>query len=217
VRDQPLEQRRRAGGGRAGLAAVLALAALAACRRDEVTHFRVPRSPSPVIAAGVGGVPGAGGPAMAGDVPPPPVPTGPGALRWTLPRGWKEAQGGGQMRYATLTAPVPGKVDVSVVVLPGPAGGELANVNRWRNQIGLPPLDEAAMAAARKTIAAKAGPISLYDFTSDGQKRSRVVAGLAEVGGSTWFVKMTGDEKPVATARAEFIHLLESLRRDDAQ
>jgi len=102
------------------------------------------------------------------------------------------------------------------LVLPGPAGGELANVNRWRNQIGLPPLDETAMAAARKTLDAKAGPISLYDFTSDGQKKSRVVAGLAAVGGSTWFVKMAGDEQPVATARIDFIHLLESLRRDDA-
>jgi hypothetical protein len=153
---------------------------------------------------------------MAGDVPPPPPPSGEARLTWTLPKGWTQSLQGG-MRYATIAAPSDGKLDVSVVVLPGPAGGELANVNRWRSQIGLPPLDAAGMAAARKAVAAKAGPVSLYDFTSDGQKKSRVVAGLAEVGGSTWFVKMTGDEKPVATARAEFIRLLESLRRDDAQ
>ena len=104
-----------------------------------------------------------------------------------------------------------------MVVLPGPAGGELANVNRWRNQIGLAPLDEGAMAAARKVVKARAGPISVYDFTSEGTRRSRVVAGLAEAGGSTWFVKMSGDEQAVAAARPDFLRLLESLRRDDAR
>ncbi|HEX7488368.1 MAG TPA: hypothetical protein VF341_05640 [Anaeromyxobacteraceae bacterium] len=203
--------------GALGAAFVLVLAA--GCRRDEVTHYRVAKEPPASDSAGL--MPASmssspSPPGMAGDVPPPPPPSGDARLTWTLPRGWTQRLQGG-MRYATITAPAEGRLDVSVVVLPGPAGGELANVNRWRNQIGLPPLDAAGMAAARKAIAAKAGAVSLYDFTSDGQKKSRVVAGLAEVGGSTWFVKMTGDEQPVATARAEFIRLLESLRRDDAQ
>jgi hypothetical protein len=203
--------------GALGAAFVLVLAT--GCRRDEVTHYRVAKEAPASDSAGL--MPASmssspSPPGMAGDVPPPPPPSGDARLTWTLPRGWTQRLQGG-MRYATITAPAEGRLDVSVVVLPGPAGGELANVNRWRNQIGLPPLDAAGMAAARKAIAAKAGPVSLYDFTSDGQKKSRVVAGLAEVGGSTWFVKMTGDEKPVATAHAEFIRLLESLRRDDAQ
>ena len=202
--------------GALGATAVILLAA--GCRRDEVTHYRVPKEATPAASSGVMPAGMANAPAppgMAGDVPAPPPPAGDARLTWTLPRGWTQSLQGG-MRYATIKAPAEGKLDVSVVVLPGPAGGELANVNRWRNQIGLPPLDEAAMAAARKTLDAKAGPISLYDFTSDGQKKSRVVAGLTAVGGSTWFVKMAGDEKPVATARVDFIHLLESLRRDEA-
>jgi hypothetical protein len=189
--------------------AALALVLAGGCRRDEVTHYRVPKE-----TAGAGLTPAsvtAPPPGMAGEVPPPPPPSGDARLTWTLPAGWSQSLTGG-MRYATLKTPVPGKLDVSVVVLPGPAGGELANVNRWRSQIGLPPLDEAAMAKARKTLATKAGPLAVYDFTSEGQQKSRVVAGLAEAGGSTWFLKMTGDEKPVASARAEFIRLLESLR-----
>jgi hypothetical protein len=153
---------------------------------------------------------------MEGEVAPPPPPSGAARLTWTLPAGWSQSLTGG-MRYATLKAPVPGKLDVSVVVLPGPAGGELANVNRWRTQIGLPPLDQAAMTAARKTLSTKAGPLAVYDFTSDGQQKTRVVAGLTEAGGSTWFLKMTGDEKPVAAARPEFIRLLESLHLEDAR
>jgi hypothetical protein len=116
------------------------------------------------------------------------------------------------MRYATLRAPVEGRLDVSVVVLPGPAGGELANVNRWRSQIGLPPLDDAGLGAARKRLTSRAGPVSVFDFTSEGQARSRMIAGLLTVGGSTWFVKMVGDAGPVGTAQPDFTRLLESLR-----
>jgi hypothetical protein len=116
------------------------------------------------------------------------------------------------MRFATLKPPVSGKVDASVVVLPGPAGGELANVNRWRGQIGLAPLDEAGLAKARKVMKTRAGPLKVYDFTSEAAPRSRLVAGLTEVAGETWFVKMTGDADAVGAARSDFMKLLGSLR-----
>ncbi|HEY6006141.1 MAG TPA: hypothetical protein VIV57_24890 [Anaeromyxobacter sp.] len=116
------------------------------------------------------------------------------------------------MRFATLKPPVLGKIDGSVVVLPGPAGGELANVNRWRNQIGLPPIDEAGLATARKVIQTKAGPLKIYDFTNGGKDGSRVVAGLTESGGNTWFVKLSGDAGSVGAARDDFMKLLRSLR-----
>jgi hypothetical protein len=129
--------------------------------------------------------------------------------------GWTESLSGG-MRYATIKPAVAGKLDVSVVVLPGPAGGELANVNRWRGQIGLAPVDEATLATLRKTIRTKAGPVSVYDFVSEGQQKSRMLAGLTVAEGNTWFVKMLGDAEPVAAARRDFMHLLESLRFDAA-
>ena len=138
-----------------------------------------------------------------------------GSLKWTLPRGWTDSPGSG-MRYATLKPPIAGRIDVSVIVLPGPAGGELANVNRWRGQIGLGPIDENAMAAARKPLKAKAGTISVYDFSSEGDAKSRVVAGLAVVDGNTWFVKMLGDASAVHAARPDFTRLLQSLRLDAA-
>jgi hypothetical protein len=204
--------RKRCGPGWLGAGVIALLALASACRKDEVTHAQVPKEPPAGAPAMPGPMPGGGAPtggAMAGDVAPPPRPEG--GLAWTLPKGWEQSIGGG-MRYATLKAPVPGKLDVSVVVLPGPAGGELANVNRWRGQIGLGPFDEGALRAARKPVATKAGEFALYDFTSDGQVKSRLVAGLAEIQGNTWFLKMVGDADPVASARPEFIRLLESLR-----
>jgi hypothetical protein len=192
----------------AALAAVLA--AGSGCGRDDVAHYRVPKvpavlaSPAQAMPAPVPGPPGSA-------MPPPELPAGSSRPAWSLPPRWTQEAGGSAMRYATLKAPVAGKVDVSVTVLPGDAGGELANVNRWRNQIGLPPLDGAGLAAARKQVRTGAGAISLYDFASADR---RLIAGLALVDGNSWFVKMTGEAAAVGQARGDFLRLVESLRRE---
>jgi hypothetical protein len=187
----------------ASLAALVVLAS-SGCQREEVTRARVPKSVPQATAPG-----GAPPPGMAGDVDAPPRPEH--GMTWTLPKGWKEERQGG-MRFATLQPGVPGRVDGSVVVLPGDAGGELANVNRWRGQIGLPAIDAAELARARTVIKSGAGAVGVYDFTGEGQKKSRLVAGLLEVNGSTWFIKLTGDAEAVAAARAGFLQLIGSLR-----
>ena len=153
------------------------------------------------------------GPGATPNMPPPPTPKA--SLKWSLPKGWSEAPGGGTMRFATFTAPYAGKLEATVVVLPGPAGGELANVNRWRGQIGLPPMDETGLAKAREVLKTKAGALNVYDFTSEGQAKSRMVAGyISTPDGSTWFLKMTGDATPVAKAKSDFLTILGSVRLD---
>ncbi len=192
------------------------------CDRDQVSHASVAKEAAPAMpapshaSAPMAMPPGAMPPGSmpGGQLPPPPHPTGKGALKWTLPKGWTEAQGGG-MRYATLTPPGAGKVEMSVVVLPGAAGGELANVNRWRGQIGLQPLDDAALGQARKAVKSKAGPVSVYDFTSAGETRTRMVTGLlATAEGNTWFFKLMGDAEPVGKAKPAFMKYLETLHLD---
>lgn len=183
------------------------------CRRDDVSHARVPKAGPASPGAGAAPMPRAGAPGMAGDVPPPPPVEGTAALKWTLPGGWSQSLSGG-MRYATLKPPVEGKIDVSVVVLPGPAGGELPNVNRWRGQVGLAPVDDAGLAASRVAVKTPAGAVSLFDFTSDGDKKSRMIAGILTTDEHTWFVKMVGDADPVGASKADFLHLLETFHFD---
>ncbi len=204
---------------------------LAGCPDEEVSHSRVskeepaaapspaPQMPSmppmanaPMGPAGPMGPPaGAPPPGMKGDVPVPPKPTGAEGLSWTLPKGWTQTLSGG-IRYATLKPAGGGALDASVVVLPGEAGGEVANVNRWRGQLGLAPLDAAALPSARKTINTKVGPVSLYDFSSEGAQKTRLVAGLALVNGSSWFFKMTGEATAIGAALPGFTQLVESLQ-----
>lgn len=190
-----------------GLLVWIALACallLAGCQRDGVRHYLVEKEQTGPQDGGMA----AAAPAPAAQ---PASAAATGGLRWTLPSGWQEKQGGGEMRFATLT-PGAAKAEVTVIRLPGPAGGELANVNRWRNQIGLPPLGAEELAPARQVLRTAAGDLAVYDFTAEGAKKLRTVAGLASVQGETWFLKLTGDADAVASVRPAFLDLLGSLR-----
>lgn len=66
-----------------------------------------------------------------------------GKPKWTLPAGWRQQPASG-MRFATLlVGPEDKPWELTVIPLPtspGPAEEALlANVNRWRGQLGLPP------------------------------------------------------------------------------
>ncbi|OGR92130.1 MAG: hypothetical protein A2V88_13750 [Elusimicrobia bacterium RBG_16_66_12] len=179
--------------------------ASSSCRRDSIEVRQVPKeTASPMAMPPDGSMP-------SGMIDAPPPASG---VSWTAPAGWKEEPGNG-IRLATFVPPQdPGKSEATVVALPGEAGGELANVNRWRGQIGLAPIDAVVLTAARQGVKSRLGTVVVYDFTGEGTNRSRIVAGLIQVGGTTWYFKLMGDEKAVGKNKAAFIKLLEGLQKD---
>ncbi|HEY2883152.1 MAG TPA: hypothetical protein VGJ15_11980 [Pirellulales bacterium] len=97
-----------------------------------------------------------------------------GRPKWTLPKDWQEAAGGGAMRYATISIPNPGAggkpLEISVVPVPWVADGKederlLLNVNRWRNQMELEPIAAANLGDAIKRIQLAEGTASMVDLT----------------------------------------------------
>lgn len=185
----------------ASVVLLLPLVLAAACDRDPIEVRRVPKeAPSAAMAMPADGEAAA--------------PAAPASNRphWTAPKGWTEKAGAG-MRAASFVLPTgSGKAEVSVVTFPGDAGGELANVNRWRGQIALPPIEQSAVAAARTSVRAAIGEVRVYDFTATGDKPARVVAGMLSHGGATWFFKLNGDAKAVEAAKPAFLELLRSLK-----
>jgi hypothetical protein len=172
------------------------LAALAACQKDPIEVRVVPKEDQPAME-----MPASGRPS---------------GLRWTAPAGWREIPGSG-MRVASFALPkTAGKAEVTVVALPGDVGGELANVNRWRGQLALPPIALADLPPARAIVKTRLGSLFVYDFTGAGEKRTRLVAGMIQVSGTMWFFKLMGDEKAVAAAKPSFLKLLEGLKNDAA-
>ena len=137
-------------------------------------------------------------------------------LRWDIPGGWAQRPADG-MRKASFTVAGKdgGQADVSIVVLPGDAGGVLANVNRWRGQLGLDGFSESELAAAASYPKNRAGKILLVDMTGQAEgSKKRLVAAILPAQGSTWFFKMTGDKTVVAQAKPSFGEFLGSLRFD---
>lgn len=141
---------------------------------------------------------------------PPAAPVGDGSVTWQLPDGWVPVKGS-SARYATigLTGTDGSKAELAVTHFPGDVGGDLANVNRWRAQIGLPPVDEAALAPAITGIAAGPKTIKVIDATGP---QNRCAAGWVAHGGETWFFKLTGPDPLISAEKAKFTAFIESIR-----
>jgi hypothetical protein len=81
-------------------------------------------------------------------------------VKWTVPPGWKEERGG-QARVTTFKFggrdPL---LELTVTKLAGDGGGLAANVNRWREQLGLDRGTEAEVAS----IVRKVGEAQVVDF-----------------------------------------------------
>lgn len=198
--------KRRARVGFAALAAMCV--AWPGCGEDHVTHARVPKMATPAQAV-------AADPHAAAVAPAQPQTTTAAAAvlpLWTLPANWKQTPGNG-MRYATLQPEGDGAPELTVVKLGGTAGGELANVNRWRGQVGLGPADDAALAGLRTTVTSKAGAVHLYDFVGQGADATRMLAAIwTDNNGDTWFFKTNGNPSAVEGVRPGLLALLETLR-----
>jgi hypothetical protein len=103
---------------------------------------------------------------------------------------------------------------VSVIPLPGLAGSDLDNVNRWRGQVGLPGVSEAELAKLAESVEIAGQQASLYEQagTNAGSgETSRILAAITRRAGVAWFFKMTGDDGVVAEQKPVFIEFLKSV------
>ncbi len=95
-----------------------------------------------------------------------------GQPSWTLPEGWQELPGD-SIRYKTLrTTHEGGTLDVSVTMLAFPGGDldeyVLANVNRWRGQVGLEPLASDQLATQVEKLTAAGSPVYYCNYLGRG-------------------------------------------------
>ena len=177
--------------------------ALAGCGRGQIQEYRVAKEqtgaqPTPLPP----GHPDTSGRAAPG-------------IEFKVPAGWQQAPPG-QMRVASFR--VPGKdgkqADVSVIPLPGLAGSDLDNVNRWRGQVGLPGVPEAELARLAQPVEIAGQSAKLYEQagTNAGSgEKTCILAAITRRDGVAWFFKMTGDDALVAEQRPAFVEFLKSV------
>ncbi len=195
--------------------ALVAIVALASsCRQPRVASYRVPHEqpdPLPPILTGAAPSGAAPGGAMAGTA----VPTaeGPG-LTWTAPADWKERPPTA-MRKGSYA--VPGdkgaEADFSITAFPGDVGGELANFNRWRGQLGLDPLDQPQVDPLIARLNQNGLSFAVAEFVNrKEEKPRRIIGAIVPYAGATWFFKLIGPEELVAREKPEFFALLQTVK-----
>ena len=139
----------------------------------------------------------------------------PPAIQYKRPGEWQEIAPG-EMRAASFRASgKDGKqADVSVIPLPGLAGSDLDNVNRWRGQVGLPGVSEAELATLAQPVEVAGKEAKLFEQAGanpgSGEK-SRILAAITRRDGVAWFFKMTGEDSLVAEQKPAFIEFLKSV------
>jgi len=161
---------------------------LAGCKRNDIQVYRVAKETVPSAAT-----------------QPAPVPA-----------GWEQAPLG-EMRAASYHVKgSDGKLaDVSVIPLPGMAGRDLDNVNRWRGQVGQPPVTEAELSRLAQSIEVAGQPAQLYEQAgpnAESGATNRILAVILRSEGTAWFFKITGDDEVVADQKPAFIEYLKSFR-----
>jgi hypothetical protein len=203
---------------------VLLLAA--GCHRDEVKVYRVAKdqdqaqpqtapalptdSPNPALPPGhpdISSAPGASLPAASESARP--------QLTWKTPGGWTEVPAG-EMRVASFK--IQGQngkqADVSVVPLPGLPGTDDANVNRWRGQVGLPPVSPEELKKSGENVEAAGQPAKLYDIAGQNPgngEAARILGVIQHRDDAVWFFKMTGDSDLVEQQKPAFVAFLKSV------
>lgn len=215
------------------LAATLLIAS--GCRDAKIVSYRVPKETPPPAAAnaqsadphaGLGippvnasAAPAAATPAAPGGMASTPVPTATGGdLTWTAPARW-QSRPASAMRKATFI--IPGdtagqQAELAVTAFPGDVGGNLANLNRWRNQLQLAPVTASELGSALTHL--DAGPLHL-DIAellgpepADGKPRQRVLGAIVPFNGATWFFKLTGPDALVAREKDAFLAFLQTIQ-----
>jgi hypothetical protein len=106
------------------------------------------------------------------------------------------------------------KVDISVTSFPGESGGLLANINRWREQLGLAAVDAEHLESVieRRTISGR--DLVIVDVVNEeapAEKKQRTIGAIVRVQSETWFFKMTGHDTLTAAQKPALLEVLASV------
>jgi len=161
--------------------------------------------------------------------PMPPTPGGqrvddgsePAEPNWTVPPGWV-AHKPSQFLLAAFSIPGTNgaKAEVNVAELDGEGGGLLANVNRWRGQLGLSAVGKNDLSQLAQTLDVPGGKATLVDFAgmhAKTGKTTRLVGAIVSQSGQTWFYKLMGDTQVVAQQKNVFTKFIQSANYANAR
>jgi hypothetical protein len=148
-----------------------------------------------------------------------------GVPRFEAPAGWQaQSVPPGGMRKAAFTITNGAeKAEVTLIDFPADAGPKiadpLANVNRWRGEVGLAPISSDELDGNVQKIEVD-GNQAIYAAMIPGSDRPQTQASRATVAAivpsddRVWFIKLSGARDIVAAEQERFTSFLKSIRFD---
>lgn len=134
--------------------------------------------------------------------------------QWTVPASWKEKQAGPMIFKSFSAGEENGKTAaVNISFFPGDVGGTLANVNRWRGQLGLSAVDDSGLGKVTQSLDTAGGQATLVDFSGTDAKTgqpARLIAAIVPHGANTWFYKLMGDGPVVENEKGNFVKFVQT-------
>lgn len=216
--------------------ALLLCLAGSGCSDPKIETYRVKKDPAAAPTATAAATPASPAPAPAATAPAATAPAAPAAapaatvvaadraamantavatasgqgLQWTAPANWT-AKAGSAMRKGTYAIKgAGGEAELAITAFPGDVGGDLANVNRWRGQVGLGPIGSAELASSITRFRANSLDVAVIDIL--GSNGQRILGGIVPFTGSTWFFKLTGPDAVVAAEKPVFVEYMKTVR-----
>jgi len=135
---------------------------------------------------------------------------------WSVPPGWQEQPPSPMLLARFQVAGGDGaKADVNITVLDGDGGGMSENVNRWRRQLGLPPVAEGELNKLLTPLDVHGGKAMLVDMSgTDAKTRqsARLIGAIVPREDRTWFYKLMGNEQLAEREKAAFIKFFQTAK-----
>lgn len=136
-------------------------------------------------------------------------------MTWAVPPGWQQAPSTNSFRVGTFQFTDGAESgEVAITKFPGGAGGVLENINRWRGQIGLPPVGSLQEQPMQKVVVAgiESARIDLVAATGDAGARKRMIVVTLPHADISYFIKMTGSSSLLDKHGKDFEAFLKSVQ-----
>ena len=132
-------------------------------------------------------------------------------LSWEKPETWIETSGHA-MRLVSFNVPFSkGIGDLSMTTFEGSRGGVKANVNRWRQQIGLEPLHGSEIKQSSINKDGQLGKYEFFKLVNEKNPDLAILSSIFNLETSTLFVKLAIDSKGIEETEDDFITFCKSI------
>ena len=128
-----------------------------------------------------------------------------GPLNYQIPAGWQEQPASG-MRVATIKI---GDAELTIIPLATVAGDLVANVNRWRGQVGLDSISSAQIEQDCPVIDLGDAPGRLVELV--GTTGQSMLGVIALRGDRAWFVKLLAPSDIIAQEKENFTSFIKTI------